>query len=64
MARRTGVPTMLQEAEQLQGHITRYTATIQSIYPTNADLIDAMTSCATCLVSLIKELSAVRERGD
>lgn len=64
MARRTGIPTMLETAQDLQNLMTRYQPTVQSIHPTNQDLLDAITSCATCLVNLIQELSAVRERGD
>lgn len=64
MARRTGIPTILEEAQSLQNHLTAYQPTIQSIHPTNTDLLDAITSCATCLVNLIQEVSAVRERGD
>ncbi len=64
MARRTGVPTILKESQRLQKHITTYTPVIQSIHPTNQDLLTALASCATCLVNLIQEVSAVRELGD
>ena len=64
MARRTGIPTILQEAQDLQGHLTDYFPVIQSIHPTNQDLIDAINSCSTWLVNLIQEVSAVRERGE
>ena len=64
MTRRTGIPTMLETAQDLQNLITDYQPTIQSIHPTNQDLLDAITSCATCLVNLIQELGGVRELGD
>lgn len=64
MTRRTGVPTMLDEAQQLQNHITRYTPTLQGLFPLNNDLLTAIADCANCLVNLIQELSAVREQGD
>lgn len=64
MARKTGVPTMLAEAQSLNKHITSFQPTIQSIYSSNQDLLDALVAAAACLIPLIQELSAVRERGD
>lgn len=64
MARKTGVPTMLQEAQSLSKHINGFQPTIQSVYSSNQDLLDALLAAAQCLIPLIAELSAVRERGD
>ena len=64
MARRTGVPTMLDEAQSLQQHITQYTPVVQGIFPLSPELVTAMNDCANCLTSLITELSKVREVGD
>jgi len=64
MSRKTGVPTMLDEAQSLQNHITSFQPTIASVYEGNPSLITALADCAACLVNLINELSAVRERGD
>lgn len=64
MARKTGVPTMLDEAQSLSKHITSFQPIIQSVYSSNQDLLDALLAAAQCLIPLIQELSAVRERGD
>lgn len=64
MARKTGVPTMLEEAQSLQTHITQFTPVIQGEYSGNDGLIGALADCAACLVNLIQELGAVREKGD
>jgi len=64
MTRKTGVPTMLDEAQSLQKHITQFQPTISSVYSANNSLIDALANCAQCLVTLIQELGAVREKGD
>lgn len=64
MARKTGVPTMLEEAQQLAEHISGFQPGIQSLYPTNSSLQSALVDCAACLINLITELSKVREKGD
>jgi len=64
MTRRTGVPTMLEEAQKLSGHISDFQPTIQGLYPTNSNLQTALVDCASCLINLITELSKVREKGD
>lgn len=55
---------MLEEAQSLQNHITRYTVTLQGLYPSNQSLLTALADCAQCLVNLIQELASVRETGD
>jgi len=64
MARKTGVPTMLDEARSLQNHITNFQAFQAGFFDTNQDLLAAIADCASCLVGLIEELSKVREKGD
>jgi len=64
MTQKTGVPTMLDEAQSLQKHITQFTPTIQGVYSGNNTLINALADCAQCLVNLIQELGAVRAKGD
>lgn len=64
MTQKTGVPTMLDEAQSLQKHITQFTPTIQGAYSGNNTLITALADCAQCLVNLIQELGAVRAKGD
>lgn len=64
MSRKTGVPTMLDEARSLQNHITNFQAFQAGFFDTNADLLNAIAACAGCLVDLITELSKVREKGD
>lgn len=64
MARKTGVPTLLDEAQGLQKHITQFQPVLGNIFSSNPDLINALADVALCLVPLIKELGAVRELGD
>lgn len=64
MARKTGVPTLLDEAQSLSKHLTAFNPTLQSIYSSNQDLLDALLAAAQCLIPLITELGKVRERGD
>ena len=64
MTRRTLVPTMLKEASDLQGHMTQFQVSQSGFFEDNPDLLQAVADCATCIASLIQQLSAVRERGD
>ncbi len=64
MTRKTGVPTLLDECQDLQQHITQFQPVIGNIYSGNPDLITALADVALCLVPLIKELGGVRELGD
>lgn len=64
VTQRTGVPTMLQEAQNLSKHLTTYSPILTQLHEENLDLLAALASCAQCLVSLINELAAIRDIGD
>lgn len=64
MAGKTLIPTMLDEATALSRHMTDFQAYKAGFFQDNQELLDAIAQCATCLVNLIQELSAARNRGD
>lgn len=64
MTRKTGVPSMLDDARSLQNRLTTFQAFQAGFFSENSDLLGAIGECAACLVSLIEELGKVREKGD
>lgn len=64
MARRTGVPSMMQVAERLCFLIVRFTPVIQQLYGSNAALMAALAAANAACSTLHAELAAVRNYGD
>lgn len=64
MARRTGVPTLLEVAQRLCDLVNRYGPIIALRYPTNAALLAALAAASAACSVLANELAAVREYGD
>jgi hypothetical protein len=64
MARRTGVPALMQVAERLCFLIVKFTPVIQQLYPTNSALMAALAAANAACAALHVELAAVREYGD
>ena len=64
MARKTLIPTMLEEASHLQGHMTQFQTYQSGFFQDNQDLLQAIADCAGCLVNLIEQLAAARTKGD
>ena len=64
MARRTGVPTILQVAQNMCRLIVKFTPIIQQLYPANATLLAALATANSACAALVPELAAVRELGD
>lgn len=64
MARRTGIPTMIQVATTLCRLIIKFTPVIQTLYPSNTALMAALAAANAACAELVAEASAVRELGD
>lgn len=64
MARRTGVPSLMEVAMRLCILIVKFTPTLQQLYPTNAALQAALAAANTACAALHVELAKVREFGD
>lgn len=64
MARRTGVPTLIQVAAQLCKYITKFTPIITQLYPDNEALLAALASANVACAALHAQLAAVRSYGD
>ena len=64
MARRTGVPSMMQVAQTLCRLIVKFSPVIAVVYPGNAALQAALAAANAACAVLVDELAAVRETGD
>ena len=64
MAKRTGVPTMLQVAKRLCELIVKFGPLIGTLYPSNTALQAALAAANAACGTLATELEAVREYGD
>lgn len=64
MARRTGVPSILQVATRLCDLMNRYAPLIVSLYPSNTALQAALAAAQAACSTLSVELEQVREYGD
>lgn len=64
MAKRTGVPTMLQVSKNLCRLVVKFEPVIRATYPANNALSVALTAALTACQVLVTELDAVREIGD
>lgn len=64
MAKRTGVPTMMQVARRLCDLIIKFSPIIAQAYPGNAALMAALAAANAACSELHMELIAVREYGD
>lgn len=64
MARKTGVPSILQVARELCRLITKFSPVIASLYPSNTALQAALAAANAACETLASELTAVRELGD
>jgi len=63
MAKRTGVPSLMQAARVLCLLITKFTPVIQRLYGNNESLMEALAAANLACAVLHEELSAVREYG-
>lgn len=64
MARRTGVPSLVDVASELCRLVTKFSPVIASIYPTNTALLAAIAAAGAACETLRIELDKVRETGD
>jgi len=64
MARRTGVPALMQVARRMCDLITRFTPIIVQVYPQNSALNAALAAANAACAVLHQELAEVREYGD
>lgn len=64
MTRRTGIPTILQVAQEMCRLIVKFTPVIQAIYPNNTALLAALAAANAACAELVQEVAAVRELGD
>lgn len=64
MARRTGIPSLMEVARRLCILIVKFTPTIQHLYGNNAALMAALAAANAACAVLHTELAAVRDYGD
>ena len=64
MARRTGIPTILEVAQALCRLVTKFTPIIAQLYPTNTALLAALEAANAACGVLVQQLALVREYGD
>lgn len=64
MARRTGVPSLLQVAKRMCDLLNKFSPVISTLYPSNAALLAALSAAEAACHVLRDELAAVRETGD
>lgn len=64
MARRTGIPSILEIAQTLCRLITKFTPVIVQQYGGNAELLAALAAANTACAALVEQAAAVREYGD
>jgi len=63
MAKRTGVPSLMEVARRLCLLIVKFTPVITATYPTNTTLHAALAAANAACNALHEELSTVREYG-
>ena len=64
MAKRTGVPSLLQVAIRMCDLLNKFSPIITVLYPTNVALLAALAAAEAACHALRDELAAVRETGD
>lgn len=64
MARRTGIPSLIDVAQTLCRLITKFTPVIVQQYSGNPELLAALSAANVACAALVEEASAVREYGD
>lgn len=64
MARRTGVPALMDVARRMCRLIVDFTPVIQKLYGENAALMAALAAANSACAALHAELATVREYGD
>lgn len=64
MARRTGVPALMEVARRMCILIVKFTPIIQQLYPGNATLLAALATANAACAALHEQLALVREFGD
>ena len=64
MAKRTGVPTLLQVADKLCRLIARFSPIIQREYPASTAVHGALAAALIACSALAVALSEIREYGD
>jgi len=64
MAKRTGIPTMIQVASRLCALTVKFTPVITALYPTNTALLAALAAANAACAELVAQASLVRELGD
>lgn len=64
MARRTGIPTLIDVAMMLCKYITKYGGLITTLYPSNTALAAALAAANAACATLHTELMMVRDTGD
>jgi len=63
MARRTGIPSLLETARILCLLVTKFSPTIIRLYPNNAALLAALAAANTACSVLSAELAPLRDLG-
>lgn len=64
MARRTGIPAIIDAAKELCRLLAKYSALIKTLYPSNPGLHSALDTALAACQALDAALEAVREYGD
>jgi len=64
MARRTGLPTLLQLAQNMCRLIVKFTPIIQQLYGGNAALMAALAAANAACAILVQEIADVIVPGD
>lgn len=64
MARRTGLPILLQLAQNMCRIIVKYTPVIQSLYGDNDALMAALAAANGACAVLVSEVASVIPQGD
>lgn len=64
MAKRTGVPTLLDAAVFLCSKLAKFRTVIFLLYPDNTALLAAYVAAESACATLSAEMAAVREYGD
>lgn len=64
MARRTGVPSLMEVARRMCILIVKFTPVIAQVYPGNTTLMNALAAANAACAALHQELAQVREYGD
>lgn len=64
MARRTGIPALMEVARRMCQLITNFTPVIVQLYGNNTALMAALSAANAACAALHEELAQVREYGD